>query len=118
MAEAVRRYDSLGRYGGEEFLVVLPGCDSQGGVSTGERLRKAVADEPVKLGDLEVPVTVSVGVAAMDEMPDATPADLVDIADRALYRAKDGGRNRVVSLTVPGTEAPFRPGLNPRPAGL
>jgi diguanylate cyclase (GGDEF)-like protein len=118
MASAVRPYDTIGRYGGEEFLVVLPGCDSKGALSTGERLRQEVAREPVSLGDLEVDVTVSIGVAAMDEMPDANPSDLVDIADRALYRAKQTGRNRVSSLTVPGTEAPFRQDLKPRRVAL
>jgi diguanylate cyclase (GGDEF)-like protein len=118
MASSIRPYDSLGRYGGEEFLVILPGCKSDGALATGERLRSIVADEPVRMGDLEVSVTVSIGTAALDEIPDSTPSDMVSMADRALYRAKRAGRNRVMSLSTPGTDAPFGQGLKEKTADL
>ena len=92
---AVRRYDSAGRYGGEEFLVVLPNCDVPQGVGLAERLRERVSASPVRAGRIEVCVTLSVGVAVS---PPDNPLDaytLLDAADRALYRAKDAGRNRV-----------------------
>lgn len=113
LSNDVRPYDSVGRYGGEEFLVVLPECDSEGALSTAERLRQCIARAPVSFGDISIQVTISIGVAAMDEMPDATPADLVDISDRALYLAKRSGRNRVCSLTLPGSGATFRNSVNP-----
>jgi two-component system cell cycle response regulator len=91
LRECGREYDTIARYGGEEFAAVLPGCSSALAVQVAERLRKAVMDGPT-----EVPVTASAGVATY-------PYDGVDVegllgaADRALYSAKRGGRNRVLS---------------------
>jgi diguanylate cyclase (GGDEF)-like protein len=100
MRGALRGCDSLGRYGGEEFLVVLPGCDLAAAERAAERLRAAIAAEPMSAGKVLLPVSVSIGVAACD--PDARdPTCLIDAADEALYRAKALGRNRVESSPSP-----------------
>jgi two-component system, cell cycle response regulator len=94
LLHAVRPYDSVGRYGGEEFLIIVPGCDLDLAVKQAERLRDSVATEPVALDNrVSIPVTLSLGVAAT---PDLTgdSHDLVQVADAALYRAKKNGRNR------------------------
>jgi diguanylate cyclase (GGDEF)-like protein len=99
LGEALRPYDTVGRYGGEEFLVVLPGCDAGDATGLAERLRRCVADEPVDWEGCPVPVTVSLGVAASDGAADA--AGLLQTADEALYRAKGAGRNRAVLAVGP-----------------
>jgi diguanylate cyclase (GGDEF)-like protein len=89
----LRRGDELGRYGGEEFAVVLPATPTERAVAIGERLRSAIATlSPEGLG-LESPLTVSVGVASLDGERDF--AELVARADLALYAAKQAGRDRV-----------------------
>ena len=95
MRASVRRYDAVGRYGGEEFLMVLPGCDLAGGVALAERIRDAIKGECFRSGDTEIQLTCSLGAAAA--VPPAIPQadDLVRAADAALYRAKRQGRNRV-----------------------
>jgi diguanylate cyclase (GGDEF)-like protein len=90
----LREYDFIGRYGGEEFLVLLPGADARTGIAIAERLRAIIAAKPVRWGEQVVPVTVSVGLTwtgAAGLEPDA----LIQAADEALYRAKARGRNRV-----------------------
>lgn len=89
----LRSGDHVGRYGGEEFLVLLPGCNSDQALALGERLRKAVEQSPVHWQGLDIRVTISVGVSsrwAYEDKPDA-----VERADQALYAAKREGRNRV-----------------------
>jgi two-component system cell cycle response regulator len=94
MARNIRLEDMVGRWGGEEFLVVLPCTATEGAAELAERLRQVVADEPYRLGDGDViPVTISLGCAA--SLTDDAGA-LVRSADAALYEAKEAGRNRVV----------------------
>lgn len=107
-----RRYDTVGRYGGEEFVAVLPGCDDRLASEVAERLRAAVAANPIHTPAGDVPVSVSIGVATTDAHVPRTDA-LVHAADVALYRAKRGGRNRVV---VAGTDIPPL-GQSERPSG-
>ncbi|MEX0676925.1 MAG: diguanylate cyclase [Pirellulales bacterium] len=95
MREFVRRYDSVGRYGGEEFLIVLPGCDACNAVSHAERLRAAVARVVVESPRGNISTTGSFGVAVAGQRSSADACDLIQAADQALYRAKQGGRNRV-----------------------
>ena len=92
----LRAYDVLGRYGGEEFLVLLPGCDAATAGKVAEDLRAAVASSPIPTDTGEVSITMSFGFVAVQ--PDASTRweDLVRAADTALYRAKREGRNRVI----------------------
>jgi len=90
----LRAYDAVGRYGGEEFLVVLPGCGSANALHVAERMRRAVADQPVNTAAGLVPMTVSLGVATTDGASLGAD-DLIAAADKALYWAKRAGRNRV-----------------------
>jgi diguanylate cyclase (GGDEF)-like protein len=90
----LRNYDGIGRYGGEEFLLVLPGCSLSGSLSRAEQIRHFVSKEPVALDATNCTITVSMGVtAAVGKRID--PATLLRDADLALYRAKKNGRNCV-----------------------
>jgi diguanylate cyclase (GGDEF)-like protein len=98
MRNALRRYDAVGRYGGEEFLIVLPGCELPGGLAQAERIRLAIAEETFRAANAEIKLTCSLGAAcALPQTPTATDT-LVREADAALYRAKRRGRNRVEGL--------------------
>ena len=96
----LRSVDLLGRYGGEEFAIVLPGADEKSAATVlAERIRRTVAEEPIETDAGQVRVTISIGVATMNgEM--ATSEDLFKRADAALYEAKQAGRNRVVEDAV------------------
>lgn len=98
LRQRLRAPDVLGRYGGEEFMVLLPGTGLHGAAQLAEQLRQAVQAAPCEWQGQRIPFTVSIGVAASAD----TPADpsrsgeaLLQAADQALYRAKDDGRNRV-----------------------
>lgn len=95
LQQELRTHDLLGRYGGEEFLIVLPGCSIVETVAVAERLRQHLASEPINLPNGQIVVTGSFGVAAFAEESD-TADTLIHIADASLYRAKREGRNRVV----------------------
>ncbi len=90
----VRAGDIAGRWGGEEFLVVLPGADLPAALTAAERIRLAVCRAPVVLNGTQIPITVSGGCALG---PLDTPEELVARADAALYEAKVGGRNRTMA---------------------
>jgi diguanylate cyclase (GGDEF)-like protein len=91
---ALRQFDRLGRMGGEEFLVVLPDTDLEGGLQVAERLRANVATARPTVGDIELQLSISLGIAELAHS-DTGPASLVRRADAALYHAKDNGRNRI-----------------------
>ncbi len=91
-----RRYDSVGRYGGEEFLVVLPGCDLSAAQFQAERLREAMARTPFRADSHPLVMTASLGLACSSR---CAPEVLIREADDALYLAKSAGRNRVVAHT-------------------
>jgi diguanylate cyclase (GGDEF)-like protein len=96
LADAGRAVDWLGRYGGDEFIAVLAAAGSAGGMQAAERFRAAVGALPIEVARTARTVTLSAGVASYDggeEWP--TAEQLVGAADAALYRAKEGGRNRV-----------------------
>ena len=94
MTACVRPYDTVGRYGGEEFLIIVPTADAAGSLRLAERMRETIAASPIKTSAGEVNVTASFGVAASDPA-NPPPADsLLLRVDDALYRAKELGRNR------------------------
>jgi len=95
VTNAVRPTDLSCRFGGEEFVIAMPECNLAGAADVGERLRSAIADTPVVLPGLSVSVTVSIGIAVAAHSPHAIYDRLLALADRALYRAKHAGRNRV-----------------------
>lgn len=90
----IRAEDVACRYGGEEFLILLPNMPLETATSRAEAWRKAVAELAVGLGNFNITFTVSLGVAAYPEHG-KTPDDLTRCADQALYRAKNEGRNRI-----------------------
>ena len=99
---AVRTYDSVGRYGGEEFLVVLSGVEEEP-VKHAERIRVLVSETPVDTREGAIPVTLSLGASISGpELQEIE--ELIRVADAALYRAKRGGRNRVEAASVSAAE--------------
>jgi len=94
---SLRQSDIAVRWGGEEFLLVMKGCDLAEGQRIAEALRQKVAGSPVEMNGLTIPLTISIGVSQFDgsEAPDQT----VNRADAALYAAKSAGRNRVKVAT-------------------
>src|SRR5712691_1038556 len=91
---SMRVYDAVGRYGGEEFLVVSPGSGLPQAAEQAERLRRRISEKAVRVPDCAIPVTMSLGVvAATAEV--RQPGDLLRLADDALYEAKHNGRDRV-----------------------
>jgi two-component system cell cycle response regulator len=94
--KSIRGIDLACRYGGEEFVVVMPETDLAVATMVAERLRRRIATEqfPIQQGESRVDVTISVGIAALGKAD--TAANILKRADQALYRAKRDGRNRVV----------------------
>jgi diguanylate cyclase (GGDEF)-like protein len=93
LRESTRPTDLTGRYGGEEFVVVLPGCDLAQAHKTGDELRRRIATQDWSRIAEGLVVTTSIGVAALSDVGDS--GDLLDAADRALYAAKHAGKDRV-----------------------
>jgi diguanylate cyclase (GGDEF)-like protein len=93
----VREIDMVGRYGGEEFCVVLPDTDRNGALYVAERIRNAVAEHPLRAYDVTVNVTISIGSVTFPR-DGKTMSVLIDKADWALYRAKRSGRNMVCTF--------------------
>jgi two-component system cell cycle response regulator len=101
--KTLRSHDVLGRYGGEEFVIVFPETNLDEATVVAERLRSAIAERPVAAGELSLPVTVSIGLATSAR--GQTPESLLARADAALYEAKRGGRNLVRAFSAdPATE--------------
>lgn len=94
MRDALRKIDTVGRVGGEEFAVILPGAELHAAEVFAERLRKKVAGTPMAQEGKTIPLTVSIGVTGVNA-GDASANDALIRADRALYRAKECGRNKV-----------------------
>jgi two-component system, cell cycle response regulator len=92
----IREGDVLVRYGGEEFLVLLPGAGTADVTQIGERVRRAVAETSVVEGDQQIAVTVSLGGTTYRDSGSSSPEQLVGQADAALYEAKAAGRNRLL----------------------
>jgi|SRR5579859_1054784 len=95
IGRSIRSYDTLGRYGGEEFLMVMPSVGRDAAISIADRARTAIQNQICTVDGQEIRITVSVGIATSSEDVDFDA--LLQLADNALYRAKETGRNRVVS---------------------
>lgn len=111
MHGSLRRYDTAGRFGGEEFLLILPECSLAEGVKLAQRICRLVRSEPVKTKSVPITISISLGVAVANQIPPADLEAFLGSADAALYRAKEGGRNRVDFAPDP------RPSSVPVPAG-
>lgn len=94
LREELRRQDVLGRYGGDEFVIVLPETESSGAMMVGERCRKAIYEGVVLNSDYHL--TVSMGISSFPNPKIITLDDMIRLADSALYEAKSRGKNRVV----------------------
>jgi diguanylate cyclase (GGDEF)-like protein len=95
---SIRVCDLAGRYGGEEFLIVMPRCDDETSLRVADRVRAAIAATPMGSNDQPIAITASIGVTATVAPETTTPDALIANADAALYRAKANGRNRVDSI--------------------
>ena len=104
MSSSVRPYDAVGRYGGEEFLIVLPGSDGLGALTVAERIREGFANRPVLTSAGPVPLTLSLGVAAEGGETGGDGSALLLAAGSALLRAQRGGRNRAALADESGLE--------------
>jgi diguanylate cyclase (GGDEF)-like protein len=101
LREAARRYDHVGRIGGEEFLIVVPNCDLEALQECGERFRAAISDWPFPTPSGPLVVTVSIGATVWSSEHPLSPDLLRRMADYALYRVKSQGRNGVDIIPHP-----------------
>jgi len=95
LGRALRSTDTLARLGGEEFIVLLPNTGSEGALQVAARLREAVRHAPVSFEDVDIPVTASLGVSSLRATDKGSVDAVYATADRALYVAKQLGRDRV-----------------------
>jgi two-component system cell cycle response regulator len=101
LKDCIRPYDTIGRYGGEEFLIIASATDAAGTMALAERIRAAVECTPVVTQAGEVRVTASLGAAVSTDARTVDPQALLRLADQALYLAKDRGRNRAELAVSP-----------------
>ncbi len=94
---AIRKGDFAVRYGGEEFMVILPGASKKDCIFIAERLRHMVEESVIQMGESQIRVTISTGAVSYPEYECASEYELIKIADKFLYIAKERGRNQVVS---------------------
>ena len=107
LRDSAREVDTVARYGGEEFLVILPETAAAGAALVAERIRTSTERDRFTPdgGSAGISVTVSIGYAVFPEHA-RTPETMIEAADQALYRSKEGGRNRVTSAELPRAESP------------
>lgn len=96
LQNSVRPYDIVGRYGGEEFLILLPECCVDEAMDVADRVRRSVSEAIFEIGDTAIPITISLGLTACDGKKPVNVDSLIRHADDALYQAKKNGRNRVI----------------------
>lgn len=106
LRQRLRAQDMVGRYGGEEFLVLMPCTAAAGALEAAEALRQAVEQSPCPYGGQTIPITVSIGVCASPLAPGDSWDQLIHVADQALYSAKQDGRNRVAWAPLPRATGP------------
>ena len=104
LQHSVRSYDMVGRYGGEEFLVVLNRCDPSSALARAENLRAVICGKPIQARSAALSVTLSVGLALSSDFLNRTADEIIQKADAALYEAKKAGRN-CVRMARPQKEA-------------
>ncbi len=102
IAETVRQEDLFARYGGEEFALLLRESNDEKSIRCAERCRRAVDGHDFQFNGTPIKVTISLGVATLFDTDFAQPEDLIAAADKYLYRAKRGGRNKVDAMKVSG----------------
>jgi diguanylate cyclase (GGDEF)-like protein len=107
MAASLRPYDSIGRYGGEEFLIVLPNCNREQTWKQAERIRLNLNATSVAIETRSISVSASLGCTSADHPVSSTPEEMIRAADQALYQAKRSGRNCTIYLPLP-LSAPSR----------
>ena len=96
LVKLVRHSDIVARYGGEEFAVIMPETGSRGARVIAQRLRRGIGQEQIDYKDQSISVTISIGLATSDGNNTSTGRkELIELSDRALYRAKQNGRNRI-----------------------
>jgi diguanylate cyclase (GGDEF)-like protein len=95
MKKNLREIDIIGRYGGEEFSIMLPDTSKEGAIIVGERLRRAVEGCRITAYDETINTTISIGITAFPDDTDEI-SQLIDKADQMLYKAKEEGRNRLM----------------------
>lgn len=99
MRDSIRPYDAIGRYGGEEFLILLPGCDDNSTVAQAERLRAVLSKELLAINEVKLTITGSFGCTSAASKERVTAETLIRRADEALYIAKRLGRNRTAMVS-------------------
>ena len=92
--QTLRSSDVTARFGGEEFIIILPNTDASSAQMTGERIRTQLAATPLEVDQVQVEMTISIGITTYTPPSLMTPARLVEQADSAMYKAKRAGRNR------------------------
>ncbi|MCP4406537.1 MAG: sensor domain-containing diguanylate cyclase [Gammaproteobacteria bacterium] len=95
----VRVTDILGRYGGDEFVIMLPETPLYDAERIAERMHQTIAVQPIEVGETKIAVTISVGITSMDEVESISLTAMIDRADQALYVAKQAGRNQIIAWT-------------------
>ncbi len=97
---SVRPYDRIGRYGGDEFLVILSGCSRDEAQAVGERIHTTIGDWEAQMGEAPLRATVSIGIVALERIREEDLHHILQTTDKALYEAKKRGRNCTVLLTL------------------
>lgn len=95
--KTIRDEDVLARYGGEEFVVILREIGEEGAYKLAERIRKNISTDPIKFEGNTIPVTISIGIASLEDKTIESPKALIAAADEMLYTSKESGRNRTTS---------------------
>jgi diguanylate cyclase (GGDEF)-like protein len=116
LASSIRSTDAIGRYGGEEFLIVFRDMEQENGIARSEIMRRSLCEDPIRWGGRDLTITCSIGVATSRQVSASLPA-LVSTADHAMYEAKAQGRNRVVAAQ-PTPEEPVARYQQSIPAGM
>jgi len=99
LRETSRETDILARYGGDEFVILLPQTNAQNAMNMGERIRKKIHDHVFEINDTKLRSSITMGIATVPHSGINSPQDFLEYADRALYEAKRAGKNRIVMAT-------------------